>query len=169
MEIVPTGFTANTVDTITSVTARTVTTLSARTAETSAGSRTLVVGLPAAFVKENALPAYVPVTGKPYVTEEYSPSTHSMVTSPKQGGNAIETGMYVLKFYGITGTEIQKYTDKLALLYTPGTLLTAGANYVRVRSDVSTTPGELIPQPGGWTVGMISVHWSASSQNVIAS
>lgn len=168
MEIVPTGFSTNTVGTITSVTARTITT-GTRTAEAPASGRTLAVGLPQMRAWENSADVtFVPIAGRPYITEEYSPSTHELYSSPKQGGDAVETGMYVLKFYGITGTEIQKYTDKLALLYTPGTALAAGANYCRIRSDVSTTPGDLIPQPGGWTVGMIQVHWSANSKNVIA-
>ena len=168
MEILPTGFAANTVDTIVSVTARTIITTAARTAEASASGRTLAVGLPAMRAWENAPGTFTPITGRIYVTDEYSPSTHSMITFPVKNGHAEETGMYVLKFYGITGTEIQKYTDKLALLYTPGTSLSAGANSVKIRTDVSTTPGELIPQPGGWTVGMVTVHWLARSLNVIA-
>lgn len=170
MEITPTGFAANTVDTIVGVTARTVTTRT-RTAEATAGGRTLAVGFPALRVWENATDTFTPIAGRPYVKEEYSPSTHRLETFPAQNGHVEETGMYILTLYGITGTDlhaIRKYIDKLAALFTPGTVLTAGVDFVRIRSDVASTPGALIPQPGGWTACALQIHWSARSTNLIA-
>jgi hypothetical protein len=171
MEIVPTGFSANTVDTIVSVTARTIITTAARTAEASASGRTLAVGFPAMRAWENAPGTFTPITGRIYVTEEYSPSTHSVNLFPVNHSHADETGMYVLKIFGITGTDlfaIRKYIDGLAALFAPGTVLVAGANNVRIRTDVAPVPGELIPQPGGWTVCALPIHWAAQSINTIA-
>jgi hypothetical protein len=170
MEIKPSGFAANTVATVTGVTARTLTT-AARTVETSASGRTLLVGLPALVAWENEDITVQRIAGRPYMTVEYSPSTHVLFTSPKQGGDATETGMYVFKLFGISGfgpDHIDRYIDGLRALFAPGTVLAAGANYVRVRTDVAPSPGPLIPQDGGWTVCMLPVHWYADSRNVIA-
>lgn len=169
MEIVPTGFGTNPVGTISSVTARTVTT-AARSVEASASGRTLAVGLPQLRDWENADITFERVAGRLYVTEEYSPSTHSLYASPKQGGDVEETGMYVLKVFGISGTgtdAIDRYVDGLRALFAPGTQLTAGADTVRIRADVAPSSSAVIPQGDGWTVCALPIHWSANSKNVI--
>lgn len=170
MEIKPSGFAANTVATITAVTARTVTT-AARTVEASASGRTLLVGLPALVAWENEDVTVQRIAGRAYMTVEYSPSTHTVQTFPARIGEAEETGMYVIKVFGISGfgpDHIDKYIDGLRALFAPGTVLTAGSNPVRIRTDVAPSPGPLIPQDGGWTVCMLPIHWSARSVNQIA-
>jgi len=169
MEIAPSGFAANTVAAITAVTARTVTT-AARTVEATASGRTLLVGLPALVAWENEDITVQRIAGRPYMTAEYSPSTHSMSLFPARGSHADETGMYVLKIFGISGVgpdHIDKYINGLRALFAPGTQLTSGVNTVRIRTDVAPSPGPLIPQEGGWTVCMLPIHWSARSINTI--
>jgi len=146
-------------------------TVAARTlvTEAAAAARTISVKLPAMRAWENT--TFTPVTGKPYLEEDYVPATMTLISAPARNGEVTETGLYVLKVYGLSGKGIaalRKSVDALRLLYAPGTTMTAGAHTVRVRTDVSTQTGQIIPLDGGWSVLTLTVPWWAMSTNVIA-
>jgi hypothetical protein len=167
MEITPTGFAANTVGVIASVTARTITT-GARSVETSASGRTISVGFPSQRALEN-VPLSNPDVTRPYVEEDFVPATTTLMGS-KTGGSVEETGLYVLKWYGLPGigeTALRKSAHALKLLFAPGTRLTAGSDTVSVRGDVGPQTGQIIPLTG-WSVLVLTIPWRAYTQNVVA-
>ena len=169
MEITPTGFTTNTVDVLTGVTALTLTTANARSAEASAGSRSIVCGVPAIRAYENI--SLTPTPGRPYIEEEFVPATMTLVAGPASGGFLEETGLYVVKIFGVSGvgvSAIRKYAEAIKALFTPGTNITAGSNVVRVRGDTSTQTGQLIPLTSGWTAITITIPWRSYSTNLVA-
>lgn len=168
-EITPAGFAANTVDVLTGVSALALTTKNARAAEGAAGGRSIVVGLPALRAWENV--TLIPITGRPYFEEDFVPATSELLTMPSQGGTVEETGLYVLKIYGLSNTGIsalRKTVDALKRLFAPGTVLTAGTDTVRMRADVATQTGQILPLEGGWSVLVLTIPWRATSLNVIA-
>lgn len=169
MELTPTGFATNTVDVITAVTTLTLTTANARTAEASASGRTIAVSLPATRAWENI--GVAPTEGRPWIEEDYVPATNTLVTLPASSGTLEETGLYVLKWYGLERygvTAIRKGVDALKALFAPGTTLTAGSDIVRVRTDTSVRAGQILPQGDGWAVCVLTVPWKTRTTNAIA-
>ena len=146
-------------------------TVAARTlaVEAAAAGRTISVGLPAMRAWENT--NLTPVTGKPYLEEDYVPATTRLLSAPARNGEVEETGLYMLKWYGLSGkgvSALRKSVDALKLRYTPGTTMAAGSHTVRVRTDTATQTGQIIPLTGGWSVLTLTVPWWAMSTNAIA-
>lgn len=169
MEVTPTGFTSNPVDIVTAVATLTLTVATARTAENAAAGRTISVGLPAHRAWENT--DFTPVSGKPFVEEDYVPATNTLITLPADTGQLEETGLYILKWYGLATygvTAIRKSIDAVKALFAPGTALTAGSNTVRVRTDTGPYAGQLLPQGNGWSVVVLTVPWRTRTTNAIA-
>ncbi len=172
MEVTPTGFVANTIDTIIGVSTLTLTTKAARTAESAASGRSIAVGLPALRAWENT--DFSPVTGRHFVEEDYVPAAPFVVSFPPQGATRDERGLYVLRWYGLSNTSVaglRKSVDALLALFTPGTTLTAGSNTVRIRgmtNDPGPYAGQLLPQAGGWSVITLTIPWRSFTTNAIA-
>jgi len=169
MEITPAGFATNTVDVLTGVTATALTTKNARAVEAVAAGRTISVGFPAVRAFENV--TLTPTSGRPYIEEDFVPATNSLLSFPASGGTVEETGLYVIKWYGLSDTGVsalRKSVDALKALFAPGTTLTAGSNTVRVRGDTATQAGQIIPLAGGWSVLTLTIPWRAYSVNQVA-
>lgn len=169
MEITPAGFATNTVDIITGVTATDLTTKNARAVEVAASGRTISVGLPALRAFENV--DFTPVSGRPYVEEDFIAATNTLLTTNASSGTLEETGLYVLKWYGLSNygvSALRKSVDALKALFAPGTTVAVGSNTVRVRADVGPFTGQILPQDGGWSVLTLTIPWRAFSQNAIA-
>lgn len=140
--------------------------------EAELGGRTIAARLPSMRAWENA--DFTPVAGAPYLEEDYIPATHTLHGNAT-GGVADETGLYVLKWYGLPGanlaTALHKSVDALRALFTPGTVLLAGANAVRMRGEVNgpgAQAGQIIPQGNGWSVVVLTIPWRAYSVNAVA-
>ena len=131
--------------------------------------RTITVGLPGILADENL--TISPDPTRPYLEEDYAPATNRGVTFPLQGGVVEETGLYVLKWYGLANTgiaSIRKGVDALKALFAPGTTIASGPNTVYVRSDVGPWSSQLLPQGNGFTVCTLTVPWRARTSNTIA-
>lgn len=170
MEVLAAGFTGNNngYKVITAVTATTLTVASPVTMSTEAagGNESIVCGLPEGRAWENT--DYTPTAGRPYVEEDFVPATSEMVSMPYANGVSRETGIYVLKWYGLSDrgvAALRKCTDALKALFTPGTALTAGSHTVTVRGDEGPRVGELLPIAGGWVVATLIVPWQANTNN----
>lgn len=168
MEIVPAGFVSNPVAVVQQVTALAITTVAGRTAEAAAPGCSLTVGLPQLRAFENI--DFVPVGGRPYLEEDYVPATTSLLTTDKSSGVLEETGLYHLKWYGLSnfGLSIRKCVDALKALFAPGTSFTLASGILRVRTDTSVYAGQILPQPGGWSVITLTIPWRAYTQNAIS-
>lgn len=169
MEIVPAGFAANTPRVIQGVTASDITTTSAPTVEAESGGRSLSVGIPTLRAFENV--AFTPTSNRHYFEEDFVPATNSLLTMPAQSGVLRETGLYIPKWYGLSGvgvSALRKSVDALKALFAPGTLLVAGANTVRIGGDQAPQTGQIIPLSNGWSALTLTVPWWVLSQNQIA-
>jgi hypothetical protein len=137
--------------------------------ESAGTGKTLSVGIPATRAFENVTVSPDPT--RPFIEEDYSPATNRLISLPASNGTLEETGLYVLKWYGLSNTgisAIRKSVDALKALFAPGTSLTAGAHTVYVRSDTSVQCSQMLPQGNGWTVCVLTIPWRARSQNTIA-
>lgn len=153
---------------ITSVTALAIT-CTGCAVEAAGGSRVITTGLPFDRAWENK--AFEPTSGRPYVEEDFAPATSELISVPANGGSLEETGLYVLKVYGVANTglgAIHKTVDALKLLFTPGTTITSGSDQIRVRGDVGPFAGQMIPQGDSWTVRTLTIPWRARTTNAIA-
>lgn len=172
-ELVPSGFAANPADVVESVTALELRTVGSRSAEVAAGGRQLKSGMPATFVLENR--AMNRKQGRPYVVEEFSPSTAQQITSPPNGGVVEETGQYFLTWYGLTTVgpiravgvaALRAGVEKLRKLFAPGTKMSADGGYVVVRGSPAPQSGQ-VTNVGGWAALQLKISWRISSNNAI--
>ena len=168
MEIVPGGFTSNPTSTITAVSAGAMTVKDARTAEGAAAGKTLTVGLPASRAFENA--NFTPVTGVPYVEENYLPGPSSQVTIGPLGELEIFP-MYSLKVNVPTLTGINadgRYADALLSLFTPRTAITlSNGDVLRVRTDTGPYRGQRLPSAPGFSVIPVTIPFRLRTANSI--
>jgi hypothetical protein len=146
----------------------TVSSLSTMAIEAAGGDELLIVRLPEGKAFDNV--AFTPTSGRPFVEEDFVPAT-TLLMGQKSGGLVQETGLYVLKLYGLSGTgvsAIRKTIDALKTLFAPGTTLTAGSHTVRVRTDLGPFAGQILPQGDGRSMCALTVPWEAYSINAIA-
>lgn len=112
-----------------------------------------------------------PSQGEPYIEEAYVPATNTIETFPADGGQAEETGIYVLRFYGPVGKglELREMVDDVMAQFTPGTPITiADGSTLRVRADFGPYSSEARRLDGGWLAITLIVPWLARSTNTVA-
>jgi hypothetical protein len=173
MEILASGFATSAnngykIITAVSATSMTVTSLTTMAVEAAGGNETLAAGLPEGRAWDNA--AFTPTAGRPFLEEDFIPATTTLL-GQKNGGMVIETGLYVLKLYGLSDkgvSAIRKTIDALKALYAPGTTMTAGSHAVRVRENPGPYAGQILPQGDGRSLCVLTVPWEAYSINSIA-
>lgn len=168
MEITPSGFAANTVDTLTGVTATTLTTRNARASETSAASRTIAALLPALRAWENV--DFTPTAGRWFVDEDYLPGPVEQITLGPLG--SVETlPQYVLKLYGTANagaTALYKAADAVLGLFPPRKTLTLSTgDTIAVRTSPAPYRGQLLPAEAGWSLITVTVPLRSRSANTI--
>lgn len=154
---------------ITGVTATAITCSGCATDAVASG-RVITVGLPFCRAWENTI--FTPVSGFPWVDEDMVPATSEMISAPYSGGTVMETGLYVLKYYGLAGKDVSaifKSMNALLARFTPGTSLTAATQTVRVRGDQGPFVGQIIYLEGNvWAVATLTVPYRVYSTNAIA-
>lgn len=148
----------------------TVSSLTTMAVEAAGGDELLIVRLPEGRALDNV--AFDPTlfSGRPYIEEDFVPATKSLM-GQRNGGLVVETGLYVLKLYGLSDkglAGIRKVMDALEALYAPGTAMTAGSLTVRVRTDLAPWSGQILPQGDGRSVCVLTVPWECYSNNAIA-
>jgi hypothetical protein len=177
MEILVTGFAANGYRVVREVAAATLTTEETLTAEISAGSRTIVAGLPETRFWENekatrsGVQIATATPDRPYVEEEFVPATHTLVGGPRSGGEVTETGLYVIRWYGLANRgphAIRRSVKALLALFTPATTLAAGSHTLRVSADTAPWAGAIRTLDNGWAVCTVTIPWWVMSTNSIA-
>lgn len=167
MELLEAGFPTNGYQVVTAVAAGTLTVSGTLTASASAASRSLTAGLPQARAYDNV--ALTPTAGRPYIEEDFIPATATVYTAPIRRGHTVETGLYVIKWFGLSSygiTAIRKSVDALKALFAPGTAFSSGA--VRIRGNPGPYAGQITPIDGGWSYCVLTIPWTAQSTNSIA-
>lgn len=148
---------------------RTIVAGTANAAESAGSGRSIVAGLPVLRAFEGIRVAPSPLA--PWVEEDFVPGSSQMLTMPYSGGVAEETGLYVIKWYGVAGrgiSGIRKCVDDLLARFTPGTSLTAGSDTIRIRGDDRPRSTQLLAQEGGWLVCAIEIPWRSDTTNTVA-
>lgn len=129
-----------------------------------------ISGLPSARAWENK--DFTPTAGTPYIADQYVPATHRLLTTMAQGGSAVETGLYVIQWFGLKGSGISAIrTGAAAILaaFAPGSsFATTAGDTIRVRTDTAPVPGQILPLDKGWAVCTTKIPWQAYSHNVVA-
>lgn len=168
MEVTGTGFSAanNAACIIKSLTTSFLTIDGGRTAQSSTSGRTLTVGFPAGRSWENI--EYSPTTRVPYFGELYSfGKPFKTITIPSDTGQGEEGGVYSLSIYGLSGTGIgalRSYVHKTKLRFTPGTVLSAGSDNLRI---IEVGGGTIKPLGDGRSVATLDVTWTAMTTNAV--
>lgn len=158
MEVTPAGFAANPKAVITAVTAQTMTVDTARAAETSAGSRSLTVGLPSRAAWEDV--KFQPTARKPFVIEQYLPGPGELITL-KPSGTVEYLPQYVVQVVtpDLTGGAASySYADALLAHFPVGLVLTAtdGAD-LRVRGQPAPFSSQIVPYTSGAMVVTVTI------------
>lgn len=167
-EVVPSGFGPNVVGVITAVTALTLSVTPNGGSKAAAAGRALVVGVPTIRGTENVIVS--PMSGRPYIVEEFEPAGGVLRAGPAANGVREETGLYHLRWYGLANTGmlgIRQAVQALEARFTPGTTLPAGADTVRIRGDVAPFVSRIAPRDDNWAVCVLSIPWRVFSTNVI--
>lgn len=139
------------------------------TAEGPGSGRTLSVGLPQGRALDNK--TFSPVTGRPYIEEDFVPGTHALIGYPSQGSRNQEEGLYIVRWYGLENKGeggIRRPVDALKRLFAPGTVLTlADGSVLRMGRNSAVVAGQILPQGDGWAVCTVSIPWRADTTNLI--
>jgi hypothetical protein len=161
MEVVGNGFIQganNEAKTITAVTALALT----------CAGRTISVGLPELRAWENV--PVTPVTGRPYIREQYIPGPLARETLGAFGRLEARP-MYGIGVYGVTNTGlggVLDYADALLTLFAPGTAIVASnGDTLRVRSDTAPFRGQLMQHESGWAMVLVTVPLRVRTTNSI--
>lgn len=140
--------------------------------EGSAGGRTLAVNTPSMAAWENVAPAglsaFMAAAGIPYLEEEYSPSTGSVVTTPTMRARIMNVGDYILKWHGVIGigsSTLRREGTALNALFAPGTSFVAGDNTVIISLDKQESQ---IVQSTDGPVLLHFIPWYVRSRNTIS-
>lgn len=165
MEILPAGFLTNSRTMVKSVSPLSLGVSDVLGVEGAAAGRSLTAGLPAFRIWENY--EKEPEQGRPYIEEEYIPSTHGLIGASHV---AEETGLYIVKWYGLRGQDIlaiRRSVQKILRLFLPGyAVWSGGFVVVRVRSDTAPWAGQILPAiQAGWAVCTVTIPFRAESLN----
>jgi hypothetical protein len=173
MEVLGAGFTNsanNDYGVVSSVAALALGITGGRSTESAGAAKTVSAGLP--FGKAWEGDEFTPTTGRPYIEESFVPASSRVWTFPANGGHVRETGLYVIRWYGVSrgGAEaIRAAVDAVKVQLSPGTGLTlSDGSTVRVRADTGPYTGELRRIEGGWSVLTLTVPWMSEATNAVA-
>lgn len=166
MEITPTAFASNPVDTLTSVAALELKTTNARSAEALAGGRTIAAKLPVIQAWENI--EATPLTARWYLEEEYLPGPSNLLGTSR----FLECfPTYIVKLYGLSNTGITalyRGADAVLALFPPRQAFTLSTGDVlRVRTNPAPSRGQLIPLAAGRAAIVVTVPLRAETANSI--
>jgi hypothetical protein len=168
MEVTPSGFTQTATGVVSAVATGTLTITGGRTVQTAGAGRSVACLLPAARAWENV--AFQPITGSPWVEEDYLPGPVAQTTLGPRG--RIEAlSLYVLKLYGLPQVgagALFKMADAVLLLFAPRTALTlSSGDVVRVRTDPAPYRGQLMQDTAGFAVVTVTVPLRVETANTI--
>lgn len=169
MECVPVGFASNPVQVVEDVTALTLTMRGARAAQGAGSNRSIQVGLPQARVWENT--RYTPDPNTCYVETELLSQAGTLLSFPAELGTREERGLYLVRWYGLQDMGkrgLSRCVDAARALFTPNTVLTAGAFTVRLRGDECAYPSSVLRVASGHALVTLTIPWRLYRLNVVA-
>ncbi len=145
-------------------------------AQALAASRSITAGVPVSRAWDNIDPhdTWAPGT-RPRIADRFVPATAILRSFPAQGGLMVETGLYIVTYYGLWDkgdAALRRASTTIKRLFTPGTNLTAGTDTIRIRGggegEPATQSGEVTPLDNGWAYVQVTVPWWAMTINAVA-
>lgn len=135
--------------------------------EAAAAARTLSAGMPTMRGWENT--ALAPITGIPYVMEQYVPGPTSLEAFGTNAAIEVRP-MYVLHFYVKQGVGISadgKYADKTITLFAPGTQITVGSDTFEVRAAPGPYAGQRYQFDTGFSMVPVNIPiWGLTANSI---
>ena len=169
-ELTATGFTVaanNGAHVITAVTATAISCSGCAVDGASAG-RTLSVGLPSLLAATNV--DFIPVTGRPYVEEDFVPGPAAVVTLGPLGTVELFP-LYTLNVYGVANTGVSgilSVVDALLTLFAPRTgIVLASGDVVRIRESPAPYAGAITQAAPGWAMCPVTIPCWIRTANAI--
>jgi hypothetical protein len=170
MEILPSGFNANTRQVVKNVAALTLLTDGPPAAETSASSRSLSVGQPEYRAYPNIAFNPAQASGRPYTEEEWLPGP-STVNTLGSLARYIAEPTYVVKLYGLAGKgpeALDAYTDAILELFAPGTSMSLSTgDTLQVRRNPAPYKGQILNSIPGRAVVTVTIPLWAFTTNAL--
>jgi hypothetical protein len=166
-ELATAGFASNGTRVITQVTPTMLTVSSPITPEAAAAGRTLSVGLPSSRAWENV--TFTPVTGVPWVEEQYIPGPTVQSTMGPNGLLIAEPMVAVLTHCASdTGLTAARYADAVLTLFAPRqSIPLTNGDVLRVRGDVGPFVGQLQQSQPGFAVKPVTIPCRVYTPNSI--
>ena len=169
MEVVPTGFTDNSIDVIKYLTATEITLYNARPIETPAAGRALTVGIPTLRGWENDKAERI--AGRWYFDEDYLPGPAPDKFTLGQGGQVETEPTYVVKLEGIpnTGTAaMYAVAHEILLTFPPALAFTLDSgDIVHVRTNPAPYRSKVINRKSGNPEIVITIPLVVRTSNPI--
>lgn len=170
MEVTPAGFPQTAIGIIDKGLSATVMPIvGGRTISSAEGGRSLVSGLPAIVAYENIEVARQ--SGRPYVTEEFTPGPSEITTWPTDGGRLRDEFLSIWTWYGLAGAgigAIKRGVHAFKLLFAAGTILPLDdGTSIRVRGDTAVRNGQLEQVGGGWAAQQIVIPFRVWTRNTV--
>lgn len=164
MEIVPAGFTDNSVAIVKDVSALTLTIEGTRAAQTSASGRSLTVGLPADKQWQGTqTPVSTAPATRPKIIEQWVPGTSA------DDGAMVDTGFYVVTWNALANrgikavfTQMQKMRD----LFPPGQYFFVGDDQIRVTGNPAPNFTQPVTTDNGYESSTLRIPWRAVTTNL---
>lgn len=136
--------------------------------EGSASGRTISATIPAMRRWDNT--KLTPVAGIPYIEEEFVPATNRNRTVPAATAFNEDTGVYFVKWFGLsdTGESIRVCADAVLAEFAPGTPLTlSDGTTLRIPVDLGPKAGQVTRVDGGWSYSQIELPYIGESINAL--
>ena len=108
--------------------------------------------------------AYQPTQGREYIEEDYAPGT-STLKGLVEGGTVEDTGLYMIRWYGIANTGEKTLNDKvdsLLALFPAGSYLPLAYGsglLVRIRGDAAPYRGQLRATKPGFVMILVTIPY----------
>ena len=113
---------------------------------------------------------YQPTQGTEYIEEDYVPAT-STLQGLVSGGLVEDTGLYVIRWYGVANTgerDLNNSVDSLLALFPPGSslpLADGSGLVVRIRGDLAPYRGQMLPVKPGFVMITTKIPYRVLSIN----
>jgi hypothetical protein len=115
--------------------------------------------------------SFKPDPTRPHIESNFTHDTAEVTSFPVNAGTLQTTGLYVVRYYGLTGrgeSDIRTVITAILRAFAPGLgmVLPSGVT-LYIRHDVGPAPSEIIPVGSGKSFSAIRIPWRAFSNNLI--
>jgi hypothetical protein len=138
--------------------------------DVAAAGRVITAGVPFRKAFDNV--KVTPTPGFPYLEEELVPAPSRVRTLPVAVGYAEDTGLYVVRWFGLSDTDIlaiRRGVDAILARFTPATQFAlSDGTTLRIPSENGPRAGQITRVEGGWSYCLLEIPYVGESINAVA-